>query len=119
MLLYIGITLVMGAVTEAAAHGLALWRYRIGWVRVFNIVVTFGLIYGLLSYWLADAGFPVQFAVGAVLGLINEIANDVAFRAWYFPGHPRWLKGRPAVIGIGLGWGLVPPIAVALRDLLP
>lgn len=111
--------LLMGLVSEALAWRLGLWHYNLARVRIFNILITFGLVYGLLSYWLAERGFVLQFLVGAGLGLVNEAANDRLFRAWYFPGRSvPWLKGNTAVVVIGLCWGLVPPIAVAIHGLL-
>lgn len=116
---FVAIALVLGMVSEALAWRLKLWLYNRPWVRVFNVLVTFGGIYGGLSYALADAGFGVQFLVGAGLGLVNEAVNDRVFRAWYFPGRSvPWLKGQTAVVVIGLLWGLVPPIVVGARHFL-
>lgn len=119
MLVYIGICMAMGVVTEWAAARLGLWRYRLPRVRIVNVIVTFGVVYGLLSYLLADGGVLWLFGVGAAVGLVNEAVNEYGFRAWYFPGRSvPWLKGSTAVVLIGLGWGLVPLIAVGLRGLL-
>jgi hypothetical protein len=119
-LLLVLIAVVLGVVTEALAARLALWRYHRPRVRPFNILVTFGLIYGSLAFWLADQGVVAQFAAGAMLGLINEAANERWFRAWYFPGQSvPWLRGWTAVVVIGLGWGLVPPLTLALFACLP
>ncbi len=116
---FVAIALVLGMVSEALAWRLGLWLYNRPWVRIFNVLVTFGLIYGGLSYALAEDGFGVQFLVGAALGLVNEAANERWFRAWYFPGRSvPWLRGNTAVVVIGLLWGLVPPIVVAVRSLL-
>lgn len=116
---FVAIALVLGILSEALAWRLGLWLYNLPRVRVFNVLVTFGLIYGGLSYVLADHGFGMQFLVGAALGLVNEAANDRWFRAWYFPGRSvRWLRGNTAVVVIGLLWGLVPPIVVGVRYLL-
>lgn len=117
---FVAIALVLGVLAEALAWRLGLWLYNRPWVRVFNVMVTFGLIYGGLSYALADDGFGVQFLWGAALGLVNEAANDRWFRAWYFPGRSvPWLRGHRAVVVIGLLWGPVPAIVVALQSLLP
>lgn len=117
---YILVCLLIGVITEALAARLGLWRYRLAWMRPFNVVVTFGLVYGGISWWFDGAGALWLFGVGAALGLVNEAANEYGFRAWYFPGRAvSWLRGNTAVVLIGLGWGLVPLIAVWLRDLLP
>lgn len=119
MLTLCAVSLVMGIVTEALAYGLKLWLYRKASLRVLNIVLVFGLIYGGMSWLLADQGVLAQFVAGAGFGLAYEIVNDRWLKAWYFPGGTlTWLRGQPAVIGVGLAWGLVPVIAVALTRML-
>lgn len=109
----------MGAATEALAYTLMLWLYRAAWLRILNIVLVFGLIYGGLSWLLANQGVLAQFAAGAGFGLAYEIVNDRWLKAWYFTGGTLpWLSGQPAVIGVGLAWGFVPVIAVALTRML-
>lgn len=116
---YLLIAALLGVVSEALAWRLGLWLYNRPGVRVFNILVTFGLIYGGLGYGLAEQGFVMQFTVGAALGLVNEAVNDRYIRAWYFPGRSvPWLQGPAAVVVIGLLWGLVPPIVVLLHGLI-
>lgn len=44
MLPFVAICLLMGVVTEVVAARLELWRYRLAWMRGFNIVVTFALV---------------------------------------------------------------------------
>lgn len=116
---FVAIALALGVLSEALAWRLGLWLYNLPWVRVFNVLVTFGFIYGGLSYALADHGFGVQFLAGASLGLVNEAANDRWFRAWHFPGRSvPWLRGNTAVVVIGALWGLVPPIVAGLQSTL-
>ena len=118
-LAFVAIALVLGIVSEAIAWRLGLWLYNKPAVRYFNIVVTFGLIYGGLSAVLVGEGLAPQFLAGAALGLLNEELNDRYIRAWYFPGvSVPWLKGKTAVVVIGLLWGLVPPIVIGLHRLL-
>lgn len=113
MLPYIICAMILGLLTEAAAYALSLWWYRITWVRLINIGLVFGGVFGAASWLLADKGLLVQMAVGAALGLIIEIVNDRILKFWHFPGDPwTFLKGQPAVIGVGLSWALVPPLVV-------
>lgn len=112
------ICLMIGVPTEWAAARLGLWRYRLAWVRPFNIVVTFGLVYGAISWFFRNAGPGWLFVAGAVPGLVNELQNEYLTRAWYFPGKAvPWLKGKMAVLVIGTGWGLVPLLAVGVHSL--
>lgn len=115
MLPYILCAITLGILTEALAYALSLWWYRNAWMRIPNILLVFGLLYGGLSWVLASQGILLQFAAGAGLGLAYEVANDRWLRIWHFPGDPwAWLKGQPAVIGVGLAWGCVPPLVVWL-----
>lgn len=118
-LMYFAICLTMGVATEACAYALKLWLYRKAWLRILNIVFTFGLIFGGMSWLLADQGTLVQFAAGAGFGIAYEIVNDRWLKAWFFPGGTLpWLSGQPAVIGVGLTWGFVPVMAVLLARAL-
>lgn len=115
MLPYILIALLLGTLTEALAYALSLWWYRNAWMRIPNVLIVFGLVFGALSWLTAQQSLLVQFVPGAVLGLAYEFANDRWLKIWHFPGDPwTWLTGRRAVIGVGLAWGFVPPLVVWL-----
>lgn len=119
MLTYCVICIALGSATEALAYALKLWLYRAAWLRILNIVLTFGLIFGGMSWLLAGHGVLAQFAAGAGFGLAYEIANDRWLKAWSFPGGTLpWLTGQPAVIGVGLTWGFVPVMAVVLARVI-
>jgi hypothetical protein len=111
MLSYFWAAVFLGVLTEALAYALALWLYHVAWMRLFNVLVIFGVLFGGLAWLLAGQPWWQQMAVGAVIGTLIEVANDRFLKIWYFPGDPwTFLKGRTAVIGIGLSWALVPPI---------
>ena len=115
MLSYILIAIVLGVMTEALAYALSLWWYRNAWMRIPNVLLVFGVIYGALSWATAQQSLLVQFIPGAAFGLCYEWINDRWLKIWHFPGDPwTWLKGRRAVISVGLAWGFVPPIVVWL-----
>lgn len=115
MLSYIICAIALGVVTEALAYALSLWWYRNAWMRIPNILIVFGLVYGSLSWLVAQQGLVVQFIPGAVIGLLYEFANDRWLKWWQFPGDPwTWLTGQRAVIAVGLAWGFVPPMVVGL-----
>lgn len=109
MLPYIVCAIALGVMTEALAYALSLWWYHKAWMRIPNVLVMFGLVYGGLAWVLASKGFLAQLLAGAVIGVAYEIANDRWLKLWHFPGDPwTFLSGQKAVIGVGLAWGLVP-----------
>jgi hypothetical protein len=111
MLLYIVCAIALGVITEALAYALSLWWYQKAWLRIPNVLVMFGLVYGGLASVLAAQGFLVQFLAGATIGVAYEVANDRWLKLWYFPGDPwTFLSGQKAVLGVGLAWGAVPLI---------
>ena len=117
--MYFAICLAMGVATEACAYVLKFWLYRNAGLRILNIVFIFGLIFGGMSWLLADQGMLLRFAVGAGFGIAYEIVNDRWLKAWYFHGGTLpWLSGQPAVIGVGLTWGFVPVMAGVLARAL-
>jgi hypothetical protein len=111
MIKYITAAMFMGVMVEALAYALALWLYRIAWMRIVNVTLVFGLVFGGMAWMLRKEELWIQMAAGAVVGVLIEILNDSLLKIWHFPGDPwTFLKGRPAVIGVGLSWALVPPI---------
>jgi hypothetical protein len=46
MLAFVAIGLVMGVATEFVAYALKLWLYRNPWLRVLNVILVFGLVFG-------------------------------------------------------------------------
>jgi hypothetical protein len=113
MLPYILCAIALGALTEALAYALGLWWYGKAWLRIPNVLLAFGLVCGGIAW--ALPGPWLQFAAGAAFGLGYEVANDRWLKLWHFPGDPwTWLKGRPAVVGVGLSWGAVPPLVAWL-----
>ena len=118
MLSYFIAAVLLGVITEALAYALSLWWYHKAWMRIPNILVVFGLVYGTLSWVTAPWGLLVGFACGAAIGLLYEWVNDRWLKIWHFPGDPwTWLRGRRAVIGVGLAWGFVPLIVILLEPL--
>lgn len=119
MLKYIASAIALGVATEALAYALSLWWYRKAWLRIPNILIMFGLVYGGLAYALAAKGLLLQFVAGAAIGVLYEVANERWLRFWHFPGDP-WtaLTGRRAVIGVGLAWGAVPVIVSGMVEVL-
>jgi hypothetical protein len=111
MLTYVLAGVTLGVLAEALAYALALWLYHIAWMRLFNVFLIFGLLFGYVSFALADKSIWLAMGAGALLGLVIEVLNDRWLKIWYFPGDPwAFFKGRPAVVGVGLSWALVPPI---------
>lgn len=109
MLIYIVCAMGLGVVTEALAYALSLWWYHKAWMRLPNIIVMFGLVYGSLAWVMAAQSFLLQFLAGAAIGVAYELANDRWLKLWHFPGDPwTFLSGQKAVIGVGLAWGAVP-----------
>lgn len=109
MLLYMLCAIALGVITEALAYALSLWWYHKAWMRIPNILVMFGVVYGGLAWALAAEGLLLMCLVGAGIGVAYEIANDRWLKHWYFPGDPwAFLTGQKAVIGVGLAWGAVP-----------
>lgn len=119
MLDYLLNAAVLGLLVEALAYALGLWSYPRAWLRIPNVLLVFGLVYGGLSWGLHGQGALVLFAAGALLGLAYELANDRWLKFWRFPGDP-WtgLKGKPAVLGVGVAWGFVPLIITWVTPIL-
>jgi hypothetical protein len=110
----------MGIVTETISYALKLWVYNPPWLRVLNVVVVFGLIFGWMSTVLAQHPAWLRFATGAAFGIAYEAANLMVFHAWLFPNNQlAFLWGRTALtFGAGICWGFLPLAAVSLASWL-
>jgi hypothetical protein len=112
--------LALGIVTEVISHSLKLWSYEPAWLRIANVVVVFGLVFGWLSSAVAEQPIIVQFSVGAILGVAYEAANLLFLHLWSFPNNQvLFLRGRTALIlGAGIPWGLLPIVAPVIARTL-
>jgi hypothetical protein len=112
--------LLLGVIIEAGARAMGLWRYRTLGFALLNIVVTFGIVQGLLVGWVIGGRLemvqiaPVLFMVGAVVGVLFEGLNRYWWRAWSWSDSP--LLGIERAIDkaafIGVAWGFVPILTV-------
>jgi hypothetical protein len=112
--------LALGIVIEAGAGFLRLGRYRSLTFAVLNVVITFGLVQGLLVGWVIGGRLdmvqiaPVLFMVGAVVGVLVEGLNGYWWRAWSWSDKP--ILGIERAIDkaafIGVAWGFIPILAV-------
>jgi hypothetical protein len=112
--------LVLGIVIEAGAGFLRLGRYRSRAFALLNIVITFGLVQGLLVGWVIGGRLdmvqiaPVLFMVGAVVGVLVEGLNGYWWRAWSWSDKP--ILGIERAIDkaafIGVAWGFIPILTV-------
>ncbi len=110
--------LVIGAITEGLSYALKLWVYKPPWLRLANVIVVFGLVFGWVCTCLAGEPRWIQFAAGAVLGMAYEAANLYFLRWWSFTDRLPFLRGRLAIIlGAGIPWGVLPIAAPALAAL--
>lgn len=117
--------MVIGALAEAGARLLNLWRYRsIAW-PLLNVPLMFGLVQGLLVGWVIggrqDIGAiaPVLFMVGAVAGILLEGLNAYWWRAWSWSDKPLLGIKRPIdkAAFVGVAWGLAPILTVVVARL--
>lgn len=112
--------LVLGIVTEAGARVMGIGRYRSLAFACLNVVITFGVVQGLLVGWVIGGRLsmvsiaPVLFMVGAVVGILVEGLNGYWWRAWSWSDKP--LFGIERAIDkaafIGVAWGFVPILTV-------
>ena len=102
--------LVLGALTEGLAYWQRWWVYDSSWVRLVNVLVVHGLLFGWLSTTVADYPPLLRFAVGAIVGVLYEGANLLLLHLFSFPNDRLlFLRGRVAIIfGAGIPWGLAP-----------
>jgi len=117
--------LAIGAVVEAGARALDLWRYKSPRILLVNVLVGFGLVQGLGIGWVVggrqvfEGIAPVLFMVGAVMGILAEGLNDYWWHGWTWPDRP--LLGIERAIDkaafVGVAWGFVPVLSVALARL--
>lgn len=117
--------LVIGVVAEAFAMRFGLWTYKSRSFLLLNILVTFGLVQGLGVGWVIGgrqvfSGIaPVLFMVGAVMGILVEGLNDYWWHSWAWSDRP--FLGIERAIDkaafIGVTWGFVPVLSVALARL--
>jgi hypothetical protein len=116
----------LGAVTEAGARAMGIGRYRSVAFPFLNVVITFGLVQGLLVGWVIGGRLdlvsiaPVLFMVGAVVGLLVEGLNGYWWRAWSWSDKP--LFGIERAIDkaafIGVVWGFAPILTVMVARMI-
>lgn len=107
----------LGVVVEALARLSSAWRYRhVGFVLV-NLLVMYGVIQGSLAASVSRRGLLVAAGFGAMAGLLYEIINLRWLHWWSFPNQRMIVvRGHFAILAVlTVLWGLVPPIAWALR----
>jgi hypothetical protein len=102
--------LALGAVTEAVSAGLGLWLYDPPWLRLANVVLGFGVLFGWVSSALGESPSAVRFLVGAAVGTAYEALNLTVVHAWSFPQDRLLLLHGPIalVLGVGITWGFLP-----------
>lgn len=111
----------VGMVAEALARLSNAWRYRRRGFVVVNLLVMYGVIQGSLAASVSRRGILVAAGLGAMAGLLYEIINLRWLHWWSFPGQRMVVvRGHLAILAVlTVLWGLVPPIAWALRVAWP
>jgi hypothetical protein len=115
----------LGMITEAGAALLGVWRYRSFVWRLFNVLVAFGLIQGLIVGWVVGGHLqlvsvtPVLFMIGAVVGVLLEGLNAYWWRAWTWSDKPLLGIVRPIdkAAFCGVAWGFAPVLSVMIARL--
>jgi len=112
--------LAIGAITELISHRLKLWTYNPPWLRIANVLIAFGLMFGWVASALAEKSMPLQFLVGAAVGVAYEAANLLFLHFWSFrDDRLLFFRGRLALIlGAGIPWGFLPVLAPVLARLV-
>ena len=112
------VCLALGTATEAVSAGLHLWLYEPAWLRVANVVLVFGVLFGWLSSVLAASPGALRFLVGAAVGITYEALNLAVLRAWSFPQDRLLVLQGPVALalGVGVAWGLLPLVAPLLMS---
>lgn len=114
----VAVCFALGVATEAIALVLGWWVYDPWWLRLVNVAVVFGGVFGWLTSRLAPRALWQRFVAGAAFGVAYEAINVAALGWWSFPGNRLLvLHGTPAlVVGVGLAWGVVPVVASLLGE---
>lgn len=106
----------IGALAELLSLLLGLWVYRRRWLRIFSVLVVFGLVFGALSSIVAAQPVLVRFVAGAALGVAYEGANLLWLRLFAFQEPVASLIPNRLLLTLtaGVPWGAIPAIAPAL-----
>ena len=107
---------MLGIVTEVTAAALGWWVYDPWALRLINVIVVFGGLFGWLASTLVDRPASQRFAAGAAFGIAYEAINLAWLGWWSFPGNRLLMLDGPLalVLGVGLSWGGIPVIAPLL-----
>lgn len=114
----VAVCILLGIATEITAAALGWWLYDPAWLRVVNVVVVFGGVFGWIASTFAARPVWQRFAAGAAFGIAYEAMNLAALGWWTFPGNRLLMLDGPLalVIGVGLSWGAIPVVAPLVAD---
>ncbi len=121
------LAVALGVLTEGAALGLKLWRYRNPLLPLLNILLMFGVVQGVCLAGFVGAQVPllsiapVLLMAGALVGLAYEGANHFWLQAWTWSAAPLVGLSQPIdkAALVGASWGMVPVTIVALERIVP
>lgn len=110
--------IVIGVVSEAFANLLSLWRYKKIQYPISNIIVMFGLVCGLIAFFVDSLW--VQFLIMAGIGVLYEILNFKVLDWWEFKDDKMlFIKGKVMITAVlAVTWGLIPVFISLIKPIL-